>query len=105
MTRKLSTAWLAVAIAAEIVLAVINAASGSGSVPTAAYLLPPLALALVARPRPVALVGAIAVVLTFWSGDWNGNFGTFDHIVRILIAGIALALAVLSARALTDLTK
>jgi serine phosphatase RsbU (regulator of sigma subunit)/PAS domain-containing protein len=105
MTRRHSTAWLVVAIAAEVVLAVINAASGSGSVPTAAYLLPPLALALVARPRYVGAVGGLAVVLTFLSGTWNDNFGSFDHVIRIVIAGIVLSLTVLSARALTALSE
>jgi serine phosphatase RsbU (regulator of sigma subunit)/PAS domain-containing protein len=105
MTRKLTTAWLVVAIAAEVAFALINGLSGAGSVPTSVYLLPPLALALVAPPRLVALVATIAVVLTFLSGNWNDNFGSFDHILRILIAGIVFALAVLSARAMTALSQ
>ena len=61
MTRKFSTAWLVVALAAEVVLAIVNADQGSGSVPTAAYLLPPLAVALVQKPRAVAVVGVVGV--------------------------------------------
>jgi PAS domain S-box-containing protein len=67
-------------------------------------MLPPLAVALVARPKAVAAVGALSVVLTLWSGDWNGNFGTFDHLVLAGIAALATLLATLSAQARTQLT-
>src|SRR3954469_24799020 len=102
MTRKL-TPWLFAALAVEVGLVVLNATAGSSLVPTAAYIVPPLALALVGPPRSVAIVGAVAAVAVVWSGFPNDNFASFDHIVRIFIAALGVTLATLSAQARTQL--
>jgi PAS domain-containing protein len=104
MTRYIRSTPLILALVAEAILAVINAAGGSGTVPTSAYLLPPLALALFERPKPVAWVAALAVVLSIGSGSWNDNFATFDHSIRVGVALVAGVLAVLTARARNELT-
>ena len=71
---------------------------------TAIYLLPPLALALVERPRAVAVVAGIALALAVFSGVWDDQFFTFGHLLRIGIVAVGGALAVLSAQARSDLT-
>jgi PAS domain S-box-containing protein len=105
MTRYLRSTWLWLALAAEVALGVINAVGGSGTVPTSAYLLPPLALALVERPKPVAWVAAVAFVLSITSGSWNGNFASFEHVIRVAIALLAGVLAVMSSAARAQLTS
>src|SRR3954453_2812441 len=85
MTTRMPSFWLVAAVAAEVALAVANAIAGNSSVPTAAYVLPPPALALGGAPRAVGFVAAVAVVLTVVSGTWNDFFGSYDHVVRVAI--------------------
>ena len=66
---------------------------------TAVYLLVPLALALVERARPVAIVAGLALAIAVASGLWNDDFLSFGHALRVGIVGIGGALAVLSAQA------
>jgi serine phosphatase RsbU (regulator of sigma subunit)/PAS domain-containing protein len=72
---------------------------------TAAYVLAPLALALVDRARPVAVVGAIAVALAVVSGAWNEHWWTWGHALRCGIVTVGAVLAVLSAQARTALYR
>ncbi|HEX2087689.1 MAG TPA: SpoIIE family protein phosphatase [Solirubrobacteraceae bacterium] len=89
--------WAAVALLAAI--AVVDASAGDELIFTTAFLLPVLALALVARPEHVAPVGALALGLAVLSGIWDDYFLSGDHLVRLSVISLGLVLAVLSARA------
>jgi PAS domain S-box-containing protein len=92
-------AGLALVLALEGVLAIVDVATSGGIVFTSVYLIAPLALALFASPRVVAAAGALSVALALGSGVWNEFFGSSDHVLRCATVGLAALLAVLSARA------
>ena len=88
----------ALALGAEAILLAVDVVAGPDAILTGAYLLPPLALAVVAPARVVAAVAALGFCLAFASGTWNDYFLSGDHVVRLFIVGCAGALAVFSAR-------
>ena len=91
--------WLALAVLAEGAIALVDALSGEAFILTTAFLLPVLALALVARPVHVGLVAALGFVLAILSGVWDDYFLSADHVVRLSIIAVGSTLALLSARA------
>jgi PAS domain S-box-containing protein len=91
---------LALALACEVVLAVIDSLVGDEVVFTSAYVLAPVALAIAGRWRQVAIAGIAATALAIASGWWNDYAGTADHLMRIAIVAAGSALATLAARAL-----
>lgn len=98
MEARRTAIWPAVAVAAEVALAIADATLGKELILTGVYVIPVLALALVAWPREVVLVAALGVVLAAASGAWNGYAGSVDHLVRVAIVSCAGGLAVFSAR-------
>ena len=102
-SSRFVTPWLLAALAAEAALVVADVALAETF--TSIYLLPPLALALVDRARPVAVLAVLAFVLAIASGTWNDHFGTLGHAVRVTIVGVGGVLAVLSAQARTALFR
>ena len=94
------------ALVAEAAIAVVDGLTGGDVILTTAYLLPVLAVALVARPRAVATLAGVAVVLGAASGIWNDYLLSADHVVRLTVIAVGCALAVLSSgarlRAVTD---
>jgi PAS domain S-box-containing protein len=95
--RNRLTPWFFAALAAEALLVVADVSTDETF--TAVYLLAPLALALVERPRPVAVMGGLALTLAVVSGLWDGQLFTVGHILRCWIVGTGSVLAVLSAQA------
>src|SRR4051794_41337384 len=91
--------WMALALALELVLALVDGLSGEHLVFTTAYVIPPLALAIVAGPREGGVVTAVAISLSFASGEWNDFFLSTDHLTRLIVVLTAGVLAMLSARA------
>ena len=79
--------------------------AASGETVTTVYLLPPLALALVERVRPVTVVALLGLALAIASGIWNDQFGALGHLLRVAIVGVGVVLAVLSAQARTALFR
>src|SRR4051812_15171856 len=77
--------WMALALALELVLALVDGLSGEHLVFTTAYVIPPLALAIVAGPREVGVVTAVAISLSFASGEWNDFFLSTDHVTRLTV--------------------
>lgn len=102
-TRRSPTPWFYVALLGEALLVLADLASDESF--TTIYILPPLALAIVERPRPVALVAGVSVALSFASGAWNDVFFEFGHWTRILVVAVGGALAVLAAQARTGLYR
>jgi PAS domain S-box-containing protein len=92
-------AGLAVALALEAALVIADVAIPGDVILTSAYLIAPLALALVAGPRVVAASGALSIALALASGVWNDFFLSADHAMRCSIVTLAAVLALLSARA------
>lgn len=90
---------IALLLAAQAALVVVDVATGATVAFTSAYLTVPLALALVAPARTVWAAGALAFGLALASGAWNHFFLTADHGVRLGIVAAAAVLAALSARA------
>jgi len=97
------TPWFYAALAALALLVVGDATSDETF--TAVYLLPPLALALVERPRPVAVVAALGLAIAVASGVWNEHFFSWGHLLRCSIVAAGAALAVLSSQARTGLFR
>jgi PAS domain S-box-containing protein len=91
---------LALALACEAVLAVIDALVVDEVVFTSAYVLAPVGLAITGRWRQVAIAGAVAVALAIVSGWWNNYAGSTDHLMRIAIVATGSALATVAAAAL-----
>jgi len=92
------TAGLVLVLTLEATLAIVDVLTPGNVVFTSVYLIAPLALALFARPRVVAAVGALSIALAIASGAWNDFFASTDHLVRCATVTLATALAVLSAR-------
>lgn len=90
------TRWVAMALLAELVLSVIDAATGS-RILTTTYLVPVLALALVETGERTAPVAATAVALAMASGAWDSYFLTGSHVYRVVIVAGACALGVAGA--------
>jgi PAS domain S-box-containing protein len=90
---------LLVALAASAALAVVDIATGASLLLTTAFVIAPVGLASLGRPRQVALVGALAVALSVGSGFWDHYAGSGDHLIRIAIVGVGSALALLAAQA------
>ena len=102
-TRSSVTPWFFAALLAQALLLALDVAAGETF--TAVYVLPPLALALVERPRPVAIVAALAAALAVASGTWNDDFWEWGHALRCAIVVVGSALAVLSAQARSALYR
>src|SRR4051794_41660310 len=83
--------WMALALAFELVLALVDGLSAEHIILTTAYVIAPLALAIVAGPREVGVVTAVAIALSLASGEWNDFFLSTDHVGRltgVLTAGV-----------------
>ena len=91
--------WPVAAVVAELALAVVDLALGEEVILTGAFVIPALALALVARGREVALLAGLAGVLALLSGVWDDYFFSPDHVVRLAVVAAGGALAVLSGQA------
>src|SRR3954452_8844679 len=91
--------WMALALAFELVLALVDGLSAEHIILTTAYVIAPLALAIVAGPREVGVVTAVAIALSLASGEWNDFFLSTDHVVRLAVVLTAGILAMLSAGA------
>jgi len=102
-TRSPVSLWFLAALLAEALLIALDVASDETF--TAVYLLAPLALAVVERPRPVIATAALAVVIAIASGSWNDDFWSWGHVLRVAIVAVGSALAVLSAQARTALFR
>lgn len=92
----------ALAVGFLAVVCVIDAWFAPGVSLTGFLSFAPLALATVELPRRVTVVAVLAFVLALSSGAWNENLVTADHVVRVMVVGIAGALAVLASRARRD---
>lgn len=95
--------WFLAAVVLEVVLFGVDVATKEPF--TTILALGPLALALVERPRPVAALAVLAVILAGVSGHVNDFLFTLDHIARVLIVAVAAVLAVLGAQARTALFR
>ena len=72
----------AVALVLEAALVATDIATSGTVIFTSAYLIAPLALALVAGPAIVAATAALSILLALASGLWNDFFLSADHIMR-----------------------
>jgi PAS domain S-box-containing protein len=93
-----SLLWPLLAILAEAVVATVDVIAGNSTIFTTAFLLPVLALALLAPARHVTAVAPVGVTLAVLSGFWDDYAFSTDHVVRLTIVAVGVVLAVLSAR-------
>ena len=98
MRARSSLPWPLLAVAAEAIIAIVDIASGSDVIFTTWFLLPVLGLALVARPREVGGLAALAFVLAVLSGIWDDFFASNDHLARMVVVSCGVVLGVLGAR-------
>jgi PAS domain-containing protein len=98
-TARVRLLGLVVAFALEAALVAADVVTSGTLIFTSAYLFAPLALALVAGPRVVAVAGGVSIALALASGEWNDFFLSADHVMRCSIVSLAALLALLSARA------
>ena len=90
--------WTALAVALDLAIAVADFVTRGDVILTSAFVIAPLALAVVGRPDQVAVVGALSIALALASGLWNDFFATADHFVRLTVVTAGSVLAVLAAR-------
>jgi PAS domain S-box-containing protein len=96
--RRLSFGLAALASVVLVgALAALDAATGDVTF-TSVFLIPPLALSLVASPRAVAWVAVLSLTVAALSALWN-DYTAAGHIVRVAIIAFASWLAVLAASA------
>jgi PAS domain S-box-containing protein len=91
--------WAALAVALDLAIAAGDALTTGPVRFTGAFVVAPLALAIVERARVVAAVAALSIALALASGVWNDFFGSLDHLARLLIVTVGSVLAVLAAGA------
>ena len=97
MRTRGSLLWPVLALAAEALVAVVDVASDD-VVFTTWFLLPVLALAVVARSERVLGLAVLALVLGVLSGLWDDYFLTADHLVRLTVITAGALVAVAGAR-------
>ena len=90
--------WVLAGLAADLAIAIADIAIGGSLILTTAFLVTPLALALVETASRVAVVAAVSWLLAVASGAWHDYFLTTDHLYRLLIVGCAAVLSVTVAR-------
>src|SRR4051812_27784811 len=98
--RRSVVRWLLLALAAQAVLAVIDATASKEVIFTTTYVLAPFALAMAGNSRATAAVGVTAIALAIASGYWNDYALSTDHVLRITIVVTGSILATLAAWAL-----
>ncbi len=96
--RRSITRWVVLALAADAALAIVDVVTGRSTILTTTFLVPPLALALVAPAELVATVAAVSVALAVASGAWNDYFLAGEHLYRLGVVIGSCLLAVLAAR-------
>lgn len=95
--RRSATGWVLLALAADLVLAVLDIATGARLL-TTIFLVPPLALALVEPAGAVAGVAVASVALALASGAWDHYFLSGEHLYRVGVVLGSSVLAVFGAR-------
>jgi predicted benzoate:H+ symporter BenE len=98
--RRPSFGWaaFAAALVLDVVIAVVDATSDKITL-TAAFVIAPLALAIVERARVVAAVAVLSTVIAVFAGTWNDTIGTLDQSLRVAVVALGGVLAVLAASA------
>ena len=95
-----SPARLAIALAIQTALAVVDIAiPGSTVTITGSLLLVPLVLAVIGQEREVAICGAVAIAVAIGSTWWNDTTATGQTIYRISFFVVFAVLAVVASRA------
>ncbi len=92
--------WVAVGLAVQAALTVLDVVSSDKVVFTTTFVLVPFALAIIGRWRVTAFAAALAVALSIASGFWDHYAFSDDHLLRITIVTAGGLLAVLAAWAL-----
>ncbi len=88
-----SRRWLALAIAVEVAIAVIDLVTSTTTVLVGLVALPVLVTGIVCTPRQCGLAGIVATVLVALSGTWDHNYGTGQFVIRL---GFVLVISILS---------
>lgn len=89
---------LAAAVTLGALLAV-DLAGGSDVTISGSYMLAPFAAALVAGRRETIIAGVFAMCASIASGIWNDTFGSLDYVVKVLVAALGCAFALVAADA------
>ena len=87
----------AAALSVEVALAVIDIALLPPNVLVTIGVLLPLLCALYSRPRDVAIVGVVAIVLVLASAVWREDFGAAPYLQRVFIVSGGAILATIAA--------
>lgn len=92
--------WAALGI--DGLIAILDISLGPDTKLTGAFVIAPVLLAAVEGPAAVAFLALVSLILAALSGLWNDYFLSSDHLIRcgIILAGGALA--VIAARARTE---
>ena len=85
--------WLAIAIVAEVVIALVDFFSSATTVLIGLVALPVLVTGILCTPRQSGVAGVVATVLVAISGSWDHNYGTGQFVIRL---GFVAAISVLS---------
>jgi PAS domain S-box-containing protein len=96
LTRFMSR-WVLAAIALDAVLSVIDAAFGNARILPTAYLVAPLAVALLENGERTAVVAVLSTLLAIASGVWDDYFISSTHLYRVAVVAGSGAIAVIGA--------
>jgi PAS domain S-box-containing protein len=89
--------WVLAALALDAVISVVDGAVGQTRVLTTAYLVAPLAVALVENGERTAVVAATSTLLSIASGVWDDYLFSPTHLYRVAVVAGSGALAVTGA--------
>jgi PAS domain S-box-containing protein len=95
MAARVMSRWVVAALVFDLALAVVDATVSSSRLLTSSYLIPALAVALVASAEQTALVAVVSLLLAVASGAWHDFLFTAPHLYRlgVVLAGGAIAVA------------
>lgn len=101
--------WVLAAIAVDGALSLVDAIYGQSKILTTAYLVAPLAVALVENGERTALIAVLSTLLSIASGVWDHYLFSGTHLYRVaVVAGsgvLAVTGSVLRTRALEAKTR
>ena len=92
--RRARRAWLALALASAVVLFALDAVTDQRANLIGLFAVPPFVAAFGAGRRETAGVAVLVVAMALISGALDDFFGSFDHLIKVLLVAAASGFAI-----------
>jgi PAS domain S-box-containing protein len=92
--KRARRAWLALALAVAAALFALDAVTSQKANLIGLFAVPPFVAAVGAGRRETVGVAALAVAMALISGALDHSFGSFEHLIKVLLVGGASVLAI-----------